>query len=310
LRIQRYLVGRCESHADEEVVAGRDLEDVPLYLVPQSILPPQCGSGDHCFAYTTSSLDLYLRDHIPGYRGRGPCKVINDLAVAGDFGGEDLTCRTQTTVLRELAHILDRPALFDDRAGVDPNRILFESPIVANVSASPPREDIPLYHGHEVGFICIALHLCFRAQQLGFDIDHGALCAGHRSGLSHASRYLEALGDEPRRFADMTFRQIVATKPPPTFSHRWTVDFIEYHDRFPLQKGTVMSRWAGNPAARQACRSLGGEPIAHDLFGKDVPWLSWIDFKLPTQAGHEDTQIVVLLRVLGPPDFPQKEPMG
>lgn len=35
----------------------------------------------------------------------------------------------------------------------------------------------------------------------------------------------------------MLFRDIQSFKPPPPFSHRWTVDFIEYHERFPLQKG-------------------------------------------------------------------------
>lgn len=71
-------------------VTGRDLEGVPLYLVPQSILPPECGSGDHCYAYTLGSLDLYLAPHIPHYRGRGPCVVVNDIALAEEFDGEDL----------------------------------------------------------------------------------------------------------------------------------------------------------------------------------------------------------------------------
>jgi len=229
----------ADAEALCRAVAGRDLEGVPLYLVPQSILPPQRGSGDHCFAYTTPSLDLYIRDHIPGYRGRGPCMVINDLALAEDFGGEDLVYRMQTTVIHELAHVLDRPALFDDRAGVDPNRILFESLIVANATARPSREDIPLYHGHEAGFIRIALHLCHRAQQAGFDAHHAALCAGYRYGLSHAGSYLEALGDEPARCAGMLFRDIKSHKPPPAFSSLWCDDFVAYHQRFPLQKGSA-----------------------------------------------------------------------
>jgi len=227
----------ADAEALCHAVAGRDLEGIPLYLVPQSILPPECGSADHCYAYTTPSLDVYFADHIPGYRGRGPCVVVNDIGLAEDYDGEDLAYRTQTTVVHELAHILDRPALYEDRTGVDPNKILFESLVVANVTASAPREDIPLYHGHEIGFIRIALHLCHRAQQLGFDIYHAAVCAGHRYGLSHASVYGEALGDEPARCAGMSFREIKSFKPPQAFSHVWTVDFIEYHQRFPLQKG-------------------------------------------------------------------------
>lgn len=218
-------------------VASRDLEGTPLYVVPQSSLPTQCGSGDGCFAYTTPSLDLYLREHIPGYRGRGPCMVVNDLALAEDIDEEDLAWQTLVTVLHELAHILDRPALFEERAGVDPNRLLFESLVVANASASPPRVDIPLYHGHEAGFIRIALHLCFRARQLGYDIYHGVICGGHRYGLSHASRYLEALGDEPARCSGTLFRDIKTVTPPEAFSQLWAADFNNYHQCFPLQKG-------------------------------------------------------------------------
>ena len=229
----------AEAEALCRAVAGCDLEGVPLYSVAQSILPADCGSGDHCLAYTTPSLDLYLRDHIPGYRGRGPCMVINDVALAEDFDPEDLEYVIPAYVLHELAHILDRPALFEDRSGVDTDRLLFESLVVADCTKRPPREDIPLYHGHEVGFIRIALHLCYRAQQAGFDAYHAALCAGYRYGLSHASLYLEALGDEPARCAGMLFRDIKSLKPPPAFSSLWCDDFIAYPQRFPLQKGSA-----------------------------------------------------------------------
>ena len=222
---------RCRS------IARRDLEGIPLYLVPQSNLPSECGSGDHCYAYTTPSLDIYLAPHIPGYRGRGPCMVVNDVGLAEDYDGEDLTYRAHVTVVHELAHILDRPALYEDRTGVDPNRLRFEALVVANVGERPPREDIPLYFGHDHSFIRIALHLCHRAKRAGFDVRPAAICAGHRYGLSHASLYAEALGDEPARCAEMSFRDIRSFRPPQAFSHLWTVDFIEYHQRFPLQKG-------------------------------------------------------------------------
>jgi len=228
----------ADAEALCRAVAGRDLEGVPLYLVPQSILPPECGSGDHCYAYTLGSLDLYLRDHIPGYRGRGPCVVINDIALAENYAGEDLEYFTQTTLIHELAHVLDRPAVYEDRTGVDPNKLKFEALVVAHITAKPIREEIPRYHGHEAKFIRICLHLCYRAQQLGFDIYHVAVCAGYRYGLSHASHYLEALGDEPARCMGMLFRDILATEPPPAFSSLWCDDFIAYHKRFPLQKGS------------------------------------------------------------------------
>ncbi len=68
-----------------QAVAGRDLAGIPIYMVPQSSLPPDWGSADRCFGYTTPSLDLYLREHISEWRGRGPAVVINDVALAEDF---------------------------------------------------------------------------------------------------------------------------------------------------------------------------------------------------------------------------------
>jgi hypothetical protein len=218
-------------------VAGRDLEGVPMSIVAQSILPVDCGSGDHCYSYTLPSLDIYLADHIPGYCGRGPCMVINDVALADDFDHEDLQYVVPAYVLHELSHVLDRPALFDDRTGVDPDRLLFESLVVADCTKRPPREDIPLYHGHEAGFIRIALHLCHRAERAGVDIAPAAICAGHRYGLSHASDYQDALGDEPARCTDVLFRDIAATDPPPAFTRLWAQDIVSYHNRFPHLKG-------------------------------------------------------------------------
>lgn len=218
-------------------VAARDLAGIHLYLVPQSILPPECGSGDHCYGYTLPSLDIYLADHIPGYRGRGPCMVINDVALADDFDPEDLKYVVPAYVLHELSHVLDRPALFEDRTGVDPERLLFESLVVADCAKRPPRADLPAYYGHEAGFIRIALHLCHRAERAGISIAAAAICAGHRYGLSHASDYQDALGDEPACCAEMLFRDIAATDPPPAFSRLWAQDFVSYHNRFPHLKG-------------------------------------------------------------------------
>jgi hypothetical protein len=218
-------------------VAGRDLAGVPLYLVPQSILPAECGSGAECYGYTLPSLDLYLRDHIPDYRGRGPCIVINDRTLAQDFDGDALAYRTQALVLHELGHVLDRPAVYEDRTGVDRNKLKFEALVVAHVTARPPREDIPAYHGHEASFIRVCLHLCHRARQVGFDVRPGALCAGYTYGLSVAHRYLDALGDEPERCMGMLFHDILATHPRAAFTQLWTDDFFEYQRLSQPRKG-------------------------------------------------------------------------
>jgi hypothetical protein len=209
-------------------VAPRDLGETPLYVVPQSSLPAECGGGEYCYAYTTPSLDLYLRDHIPGYRGRGPCIVVNDLALAEEFAGASLAYRIKTILLHELAHVLERPAVYEDRTGVSPNKIKFEALVVAHVTSAPPREEIPPYHGHEAGFIRVCVHLCHRARQIGFDVNPGAICAGYTYCLSVAQRYQKALGDEPERCMGMPFRDILATRPPAAFTQLWTSDFFQY----------------------------------------------------------------------------------
>lgn len=92
-----------------QAVAGRDLEQTPLYIVPRSALPPGY-SGDYHFGFTTPSLNLYLRDAIPSWCGGGPCMVIDDLGFADEFEPVDLEYVVPTSVLHELAHNLDRPA--------------------------------------------------------------------------------------------------------------------------------------------------------------------------------------------------------
>lgn len=214
-------------------IAGRDLGQTPLYVVPQSSLPPACGTASRSYAYTSPSLDLYLAEHIPDYRGRGPCMVVNDLAIAQDYDAEDFDFIVPGFVVHELAHILDRPALFADRTGVDPALIRFESLVVAKADDLPPRTDVPEYFGHGPTFIRVALHLRHRVELAGVRLSPAQLCAGRRYGLSHALQYHDALGDEPERMVDTQIRNILATPPPRAFSSLWCDDFISYHQCFP-----------------------------------------------------------------------------
>ena len=205
-------------------VASHDLGETPLYIVSQSDLPEGFGSGDPCYGYTTPSLDLYLQDHIRDWRGRGPCMVINDLALREDHLSDELEYPTCAYVLHELAHILDRPALFQDRTGVDPKRLIFEKLVVASATQRPARTDLPPYFGHEHAFIRIAIHLCHRAGRNGISVAPAVVCAGYQYRLSHAARYQEALGDEPRRCVDLSFREILASPAPRPFLDLWRAD--------------------------------------------------------------------------------------
>jgi hypothetical protein len=217
------------GHALCRTIAARDLGDLPLYIVRQSAIATAFGAADACSAYTTPSLDLYLADRIQNYRGRGPCMVVNDLALLADVHPEDLENVTLGTIVHELAHILDRPALYDERRDVEPDRIQFESLVLAEAITRPrPTPQVPPYHGHGASFIRIALHLRHRAWQNGVHLLANELCGGSRYGLSPGSAYKGALGDEPRRLAHLTFKQIAAIEPPAAFTQLWADDVVAH----------------------------------------------------------------------------------
>ncbi len=204
-------------------VAERDLGATPLYIVPTCTLPEDYGGTIDCRGFTTPSLDLYLKDDIPKYRGRGPCMVI-EYPIPGDLLPEDVEHSALVTVLHELAHILDRPALYADRTGVNPDKIKFESLVVANPSRKPRRTDLPPYFGHASEFIRACLHLRHRVRLAGIHIAANNLCGGWQYGLSPASQYARALGNEPARMIDATFRDILTSPPPTPFRELWERD--------------------------------------------------------------------------------------
>jgi hypothetical protein len=222
------LCARAEALCQQ--TAPRDLAGVPLYVVPQSALPADRGTAEACHGYTTPSLDLYLRDVIgPAWRGRGPCMVINDLALLGEAPDELETCFL-ATALHELAHILERPALYRERPNAEPARLMFEALLLAHVVAEPPsseeaRASLP-HHGQR--FIRAALHLRHRAEAAGVCIGAALVCPNRQYGLSHVNAYRAALGDEPIRLADARIRDVLASPPPQDFSRLWADDLAHW----------------------------------------------------------------------------------
>lgn len=191
------------------IVAGRDLFGVPLYIVPQSQLSHLFGPATYCYAYTCPSLDLYLRDSIANWYGRGPCLVINDIALAEDYEPVDHEELVLNYTLHELSHILDRQELFARRPE-EPDRIVFESLVMASVTDSKP-VDSPIV-GHGLQFIRIAIHLAERANAEGYDIRLAGVCPTHKFGLSPIEEYCISLGDEVVKNFHLRFRDF---GPPP-----------------------------------------------------------------------------------------------
>jgi len=212
-------------------VAPLDLGDVPLYIVPQSRLPDELGGKSVCDGFTAPCLDLYLQDVIgPAWRGRGPGMVVNDTDFSERMDADDLESAVSGIVLHELAHILERPALYRDRQGDDPMRVQFEALCMGDAVAHEPApaETAAPFQGHGLRFIRIALHLRHRAEMAGTLVSLSGHCAGSQYGLSHPNRYREALGDEPARLADRRIREILDAEYPEAFWCLWTADMAHW----------------------------------------------------------------------------------
>lgn len=213
-------------------IAHRDLGVTPLYLLEQSQLPIGLGTQHH-YAFTHPRADAMYRNHIDPWLGRGPCAVVNDIGIAEDYLAEHIEYATIGVVLHELAHILDRPALYDERDCNDPERLQFDAMVLSDVSQRPAHSDLPLYFGHGPSFIRIGIHLAHRATLAGFEIKPAGLFASHRHGLSPIGTYEDALGDEPHRHLDTSFRALVDSAPPTEFTQHWAADMNRYQVRFP-----------------------------------------------------------------------------
>jgi hypothetical protein len=211
-------------------IAPLDLGDVPLYIVPQSRLPVGRFGKSQCDGYTTGSLDLYCQRTIgSAWRGRGACMVINDADVAG-MEPLDAELFFDVIAVHELAHILERSALYHDRAKVAPRQLRQEAAGIARLVAAdaPDAEKIVPFLGHGARFIRAALHLCHRAQAVGAWIAASRVFYGARYGLSHAAAYRKALGTEPRRLANVRMHDILRSPAPKAFSRLWTADVVHW----------------------------------------------------------------------------------
>ncbi len=217
-------------------IARRDLAGHELYIIRQSAISGEYGTADGCEAYTSPCLDLYLREFIPNWGGRGPCLVLNDLALLADVHPEDLEAVVLGITVHELAHILDRSALYRERRDAEPDRLKFEALVLAD-EVGQPRQTVaaPLYTGHGASFIRIALHLRHRAREHGVLLLANDLCGGPRYGLSSASAYRAALGDEPTRLAHLTFREIAAIQPPEAITNLWASDVAAHNHSLCLE---------------------------------------------------------------------------
>ena len=156
--------------------------------------------------------------------------MINDIALAEDFDPEDLEYATRAVVLHELAHILDRALLCEERHDEPVEKIQFESLVVSHATRQSPRLELPPYAGHRHSFLRLVVHLAHRANVAGFDTSPAAIFAGHRHRLSPASLYQDALGDEPIQQINSRLRDLPSVALPSRFLEVWNSD-VQYYER-------------------------------------------------------------------------------
>jgi hypothetical protein len=207
-------------------LAPKDLGDMPLYVVQQSAVPSEIGGNCVDYAFTSPCLDLYLRDVIgPAWRGRGGCMVINDTEF-GEMQADDIGREFLALVLHELAHILERPAVYRERVNESPVRIQFEAFVLGReVSQEVPVEQEEFaFIGHGLDFIRIVLHLCHRINAIGLLMSPWQIYNTRSFDLSHINQYRHALGDEPVCLTQNSFREILSTLYPEEFSRLWAED--------------------------------------------------------------------------------------
>jgi hypothetical protein len=148
----------------------------------------------------------------------------------GQLDATDIELAVSGTALHELAHVLARLALYRNREGDDPMRIQFEALCMGDAVAHEPApaENAAPFEGYGHRFIRTALHLRHRAEVAGVLVPLFGYCAGTQYGLSHPNRYRAALGDEPARLADLSFRQIFDTPYPSAFWRLWFDDMSHW----------------------------------------------------------------------------------
>ena len=191
--------------------------------------------------------------HHGQFRNSGEPYVSHPVAVAGILAGLHLDAQALTAALlhdvmedtevtkAEITKKFGKPVaeLVDGVSKLD--RIEFETMVIANAARHESRPLPTPYFGHEEQFIRIALHLHYRAALAGVDTIPNLLCAGRRYCLSHAHRYIEAIGDEPADLLELPFAEISRSPPPEAFIALWLNDVSRYLECCPQTLNGVLS---------------------------------------------------------------------
>ena len=222
-----------QLRAEIELAAERILPEAPaVYIGLVSELPStfRCNGA---MAFSGKDLDVALRPHLPGRRGRGVAVVVDDLELA-DYVSE--ICRARpaaprktllraefaTLVCHELAHVIGE-SWIPSPGEPPPAETIRRAEILAwCLLGAPPRDPVP-WAEHSASFFRLLLHVAYRLRTVlrwSFvpQADHELY------GLSPLWRYEGALGDEPDRLGHLPLTAISDNPPPAAFARSWAAD--------------------------------------------------------------------------------------
>jgi hypothetical protein len=211
-------------------VAPLDLAGLPVYVVPQSAIAANFGNAEATYGYTLASLDLLLRDEIgTSWQGRGPCMVINDIAMQQDIPGS-IEAEFLSTVLHELAHVFESQMAFNSTPAMRVAQVKADQQVVAQtVQQHPPRWNrLRSYQQHDHRFFRALFHLRHRAERQGVRLSPFRHHDDSRDTLMTMLNFRDALGEEPERLRKLSLRDILASPCPAEFCQLWIDDYQKF----------------------------------------------------------------------------------
>ncbi|TWT84752.1 hypothetical protein CA13_62320 [Planctomycetes bacterium CA13] len=212
-------------------VAPAELSGSPLWVVPQTNLPPMLGRDTVCYGYTSPSLDMHLHHTFADWEGvRGPVIVLGNLNIQRDFPQRTYNKLLGTT-LHELAHILERPSLFQPRP-YNQRYIRAEAIRIAEAVSRDEEGDgtTPPWTTHESRFMRIAYHLppsCGRSRlrhPSGRGLQPRAVRHVTGQPLSTINTVAQAIKPEADALCAASFRQICSQPVTPGFKAIYEAD--------------------------------------------------------------------------------------
>ncbi len=210
----------------------------PVYIVLVSALP-KCQQRLVLYACTGPALDLYFRDDIPNYRGRGPCLLINDF----EFAACPPLYHSSVTALaiHEAAHVLVGGWEFEDDAAVElaPRvRRAMHSFLTERPASIEIEDEIESDHGPD--WIRCSIHLWHRSKRLMRDLSLAVVLKQSLPAWD-SSGWALSLGDELERFERKPIRDVLREPIPDKLQSMWKEAVDLMRDTGPTTEQITMS---------------------------------------------------------------------